>query len=414
MAKNIKDIQPPKNTQDIVGALNQHILVEGTHVEFKIYYASIKLDQIIRDMVAMANTGGGVIVIGIGDSGKGSYIIHGLPNGADIQLGRNLQTFIRTRTINLDNWRLDIFKYLEMDLAAIFVGPSTNGVCFIHSETDLANRTYYYRQGDININIRSQFRTIYKYMNLDAAIASFETKTWRFCEPTQWQDKFESRFYCANYSKVPCNPGSEQRVYATCVTRTKNSEAAWKVYAGKEGIQNHCIQIEIDLAAFFQQLLSSGFRIYERKVEYADEEMIIHLHESRSKKHAQYFNTFDFYQFLNLLALKRDAYTYENEVRYFAIPQKPEERSLGKKACHTDIKMDWSKVIKKVRVDKKCSISELVALRHSLWSCEINPIIKGISLPGDLHPKASSMKQVDLILFNIDDMPGRKHIIIEP
>ncbi len=403
----------PKNISELITELDNQTLAEGVHVDFKVFHLTANIDVLARTMVAMSNSGGGVIMIGIADySGKG-YSLHGLPKGIKKKLPINLKDYIDLKVKNLE-WTIDFGVYGIMDFAAIFVNPSSKGMCFIHSDGDIANRSYYYRRGEKNVLIRSQFRTIYKYMTLDAAIASLESKTWRFYEPTQWPDKFESRFYCADYSKLNQEPGSEQRVYATCVTRTQNSEAAWKVYAGKEGMQCHCIQIEIDLVESLHQLFSSGYKIYERRVDYMEEIKLIHIHETTSRKHAEYFGEFNFNLFLNLLALKRDAYTYENEVRYFAISQTPEARSLGKKVAHADLPMDWSKIIKKIRIDKNCSFSELVALRHSCWSCGINPIIKGINLPGGVIPMVATMKQVDVTLFNIDDMPGRKHIVIEP
>lgn len=404
----------PSNISELISELDNQTLVEGVHVDFKVFQLSVNIDVLTRTMVAMANSGGGVIVIGIADMGTKGYSLHGLPNGIKRKLATNLKDHIDLRTKNLE-WTIDYGAYGEVDFAAIFVNPSSRGMSFIHSKGDIANRSYYYRRGDKNVLIRSQFRTLYKYMTLDAAIASLEGKSWRFYEPTQWPDKFESRFYCADYSNLTQEPGSEQRVYATCVTRTQNSEAAWKVYAGKEGMQSHCIQIELDLVELLHQLFASGFRIYERRVDYMEEAKLIHIHESSSRRHAEYFSEFNFNLFLNLLALKRDAYAYENEVRYFAVPQMPEARSLRNNvAAHADLPMDWSRIIKRIRIDKNCSFSELVALRHSCWTSGINPSIKGTNLPGGLTPPVAGMKQVDVTLFNIDDMPGRKHIVIEP
>lgn len=403
----------PKNISELITELDNQTIAEGVHVDFKVFHLTANIDVLTRTMVAMSNSGGGVIIIGIADYNAKGYSLYGLPKGIKKKLPINLKDHIDLRAKNLE-WTIDFGAYRGMDFAAIFVNPSSKGMCFIHSDGDIANRSYYYRRGDKNVLIRSQFRTLYKYMTLDAAIASLEGKSWRFYEPTQWPDKFESRFYCADYSKLVKESGSEQRVYATCVTRTQNSEAAWKVYAGKEGMQSHCIQIEIDLVELLHQLFSSGFKIYERRVDYMEETKLIHIHEAASIRHIEYFGEFNFNLFLNLLALKRDAYTYENEVRYFAIPQTPEVRSLGKKATYADLPMDWSKIVKRIRIDKNCSFSELVALRHSCWSCGINPVVKGNILPKGVPLSVAGMKQVDVTLFNIDDMPGRKHIVIEP
>lgn len=180
-------------------------------------------------------------------------------------------------------------------------------------------------------------------------------------------------------------------------------------------MQNHCLQIEIDLVAFLDQLFNSEYKIFERKVEYKDDYHILHIHESLNKHHADYFSNFDFNRFLDLLALKRDAFQYENEIRFFATEQSTEERSSIKmKPLFADLTIEWKDIIKSIRVDKRCSDSELIALRYSCWARGINPVFKGRNLPGDENSSVSGLKPVDVFLFNIDDMPGRKSIVIEP
>jgi len=410
----------PKNINEIIVGLEHSTLREGQHVEFKIYHGAIKVDDLSRSMIGLANSGGGVIVIGVADMTSprstinGAVMFRGIPTDTNDSLRKSLPDYLKARVVNVDDWRVELGTCFNMDIAAVFVEQSRHGMAYIYSTSDKANRTYYYRRGSDVINIRNQFRTVYKYMTMDAAITSLENKSWRFWEPRKWADKYETRFYCANYDKLNAESESVQRIYATCVTRNQNSEAAWKVYAGKEGMQAHCIQLELDLVKLLEQLFKSDCRIHERRVEYKDEKYIMGLHESASKHHKEYFDDFNFNLFLNLLALKRDAYTYENEVRFFATSQNAEERSHGRmKPFHRDLEMDWKDVIKRIRVDKNCSDSELVALRYSCWNCGINPVIKGRVLPGGIPASALGMKHVDVVLFNIDDMPGRKSIEIE-
>ena len=74
-----------------------------------------------------------------------------------------------------------------------------------------------------------RYTKVFKYMTLDVFLTSLYCGTWRFFEPSKWKDKFEQRFYCANYA-LPTAKGHTPQLFATCVTRGKNSEAAWKVY----------------------------------------------------------------------------------------------------------------------------------------------------------------------------------------
>ena len=52
------------------------------------------------------------------------------------------------------------------------------------------------------INIEKPVDIAYKYMSLDSFIVSLVNHTWRFVEPKKWKDKYEGRFYNADYSKV--------------------------------------------------------------------------------------------------------------------------------------------------------------------------------------------------------------------
>ena len=410
----------PKIISEVIDGIANSSLKEGLHVEFKVYHDSVKIEDLARSMVGIANSGGGVIVLGVGEMTllrlkNSSYIFSGTPVDTKRALNKDLRDFINSRVANLEDWNVEFGNFDAMDIAAVFVRPSRHGMVYVYSASDKANRTYYYRKGADVLSFRYQFRTIYKYMTIETFINSLENKSWRFWEPRKWSDKFESRFYCANYDRLDVEPGSIQRVYATCLTLNKNSEAAWKVYAGKEGMQMHCVQLELDSAKLLDQLFKSDCKIYERRMDYKDEYFIMNIHETSNKNHAEYFGDFDLNLYLNLLALKRDAYTYENEVRYFAIEQSLESRSRGKmNPYHKDLKMRWDDVIKSIRVDKNCSDSELIALRYSCWSCGIDPVFKGRALPGTTPTWASSLKPVDVILFNIDDMPGRKSIEIGP
>jgi hypothetical protein len=111
------------------------------------------------------------------------------------------------------------------------------------------------------------------------------------------------------------------------------------------------------------------------------------------------------------LSLKREAYTYENELRLFVIPHNGKRRNKGKKAEALDIKIDWRKIITKVRVDKKCSDAELVSLQRACFTVGINPVIKNYNFIGTA-PVLSNLKDVEFEKFDIDEMPGSSSITI--
>ena len=45
-------------------------------------------------------------------------------------------------------------------------------------------------------------KTVYKYMDFETAIICLTSSSIRFVEPTEWYDKYEGRFYNANYIRI--------------------------------------------------------------------------------------------------------------------------------------------------------------------------------------------------------------------
>lgn len=401
----------PKTIKEVVERIENGTLHEGERVGFLRRIGDY--NTLVRIMTSIANSGGGVIILGVLEDKNGVLTVWGLPTKTINDVKAGIKGAILDRIRNLDNWEVKHGTCLGHEIACVFVRPSSKGMTYLYSPSDHLNRSYLYRVDDAIFTDRAQYHKLYKYMTIDAFIAGLEGESWRFWEPNRWADNYEKRFYCANYHRITNDPEIVQRVYATCLTRTRNNEAAWKVYVGKEGLQAHCVQLEINTEVFLDKLLESGYRIFERRVKYLDEYQIQTLHKETSNRHVDYFGGFNFNMFLNLLALKRDAYGYENEVRFFALDQKPLPRSTGKKAECINIKMDWANVIRSIRIDSKCSDSELIAMRYSCASNGIDLQIKGKPLSGKVTLPLGS-KPVEAVLFNIDDMPGSKSITIQP
>ena len=255
-----------------------------------------------------------------------------------------------------------------------------------------------------------RYPKVYKYMTLEAFLTSLYCRTWRFFEPSKWNDKFEQRFYCANYT-IPTAIGNTPQLFATCVTRERNSEAAWKVYSHGQGLGARCLQLELDTVELRKQLRATGYQFEEKSIEYIPENVILDLHKKRKPYYKKYFTSFTLDSYLRLLSLKRNAYAYEKELRLFIIPHNGKLRNKGKKAQAMDIKIEWKNVIKRVRVDKKCSDAELASIQRACFSVGINPIIKNYNFIG-IVPIPSNLKDIEFERFDIDDMPGTNSITI--
>ena len=215
------------------------------------------------------------------------------------------------------------------------------------------------------IGERKKQQYMYKYMDIETAIKCLKGQNVMFVEPTLWPDKYESRFYTANYSKIL---GESQevtpRLYACCFTFSRASEAAWKTYSyEKTGIASRCVQFRINKRLFREALnmysKDNDRKIYEGPIDYslADNQINrLHLPSSGYLYDSIFNNNFSFHSYLSLLLIKRQAFNYENEYRYFIVPND------GKANDRIFPTIPWNNIIVDVKVDKKCSDLEIEIL----------------------------------------------------
>ena len=372
-------------------------------------------DTIARSVVGIANSGGGYLVLGVRESPYGLNVT-GLDREAD-QMKLLIESVCREFKIQVD---LTFTEERIDGKVVLMVGIAPQNSVTYYSRSTSPERLYTFKRDEHGRNTLSEasktYQKIYKYMTLECFMLSLYTGSWRFFEPNKWPDKYERRFYCADY-QMPHAEASAPKLFATCLTREKNSEASWKVYAHGEGLNRHCVQLEIDIAEFRNQLDASGLQLEERKVVYCYDKYIEGLHQPADKNYSTYFKPFTRDRFIALLALKRKAYEYEKEVRFFLIPRdRMGERSHGKqRSDYKDISIDFSKVIKSVRVDKHCSPMELKSLQQACFAAGINPDIKKYKCIESKHNNEPPKDAVSIPfeLFCIDDMKGSARLKIK-
>lgn len=384
-------------------------LEDGRLVELKTKVPR-DFDNLTRQIVAMANTGGGVIVFGVNERTKSVVGLHGDYN----QLIDGIEQAIKKLSIGIV-YSLTREVVNDKDVVILEIKEAVSTAYFSRVDTTPARQLAYryLDKSEESISLSKEemrYTKVYKYMTLESFITSLYSRKWRFFEPSKWNDKYEQRFYCANYTFSEAR-GNTPQLFATCVTKAKNSEAAWKVYSHGQGLGAHCVQLELDIVELRKQLRASGLRFEEKPIEYVHENVILNLHKKNRSYYNEYFRSFTLNSFLNLLSLKRDAYKYEQELRLFVIPNNGEKRNTGKKAQSQDMIIDWKRVITKVRVDKKCSDAELVSVQRACFSVGINPIIKNYTFIGNISP-SENLKEIEFERFNIDDMPGTSRITI--
>lgn len=172
---------------------------------------------------------------------------------------------------------------------------------------------------------------LYKYLPLENALRNLKNKAIWLSKPRNWDDPFEYRFLDAKYTD---NKGVEsvfpfkERVFATCLTREPYSEAQWNAYS-KESL---AIRFVFDTKTLLQQLsnyaANNSFHIFLGKVEYhkrneIEVDSLDNLkfdEEKKGKVINKSLKDFDFCA--RLLLLKRQDFTYENEIRLIVIKKK--------------------------------------------------------------------------------------------
>lgn len=227
-----------------------------------------------------------------------------------------------------------------------------------------------------SIGIRNKKHYIYKYMNAERALEFISTKNLCFVEPTLWNDPYENRFYIADYSNLQ-HYQPPQQIYATCTTLDQSSEAAWKVYSSEnKGLASRCILFKFRRSLFIKELnqfaTNNNYEFFEGKANYLFYDSIIdnlHLKEN-NPNYNYFFKEFNLEKYLNLLLIKRQAFEYENELRYFFIKN---SKTSDNKIFISFENLD---LIEEIWYDKDCSEFEIKLIKKV---CLENNIKKSIN-----------------------------------
>ena len=170
-------------------------------------------------------------------------------------------------------------------------------------------------------------KLLYKYMPLERALDLLKNQRLWFANPTIWKDPFEKRFIENKYviGGVQKDFPWKDRVYAMCMTQTATSEAYWNAYANND----IGISFKFNRQALLTELErisnANGVRIYIGKVEY---QKTSDIKRDLSKNPFLFdggspISTIGKEETkVRLLLLKRIAYRYEDEIRFFIVRDK--------------------------------------------------------------------------------------------
>lgn len=203
---------------------------------------------------------------------------------------------------------------------------------------------------------RASNRYLYKYLDMESAIKAIKNGTLLFSFPSLWKDPFERRFFAAQYDDA--FPRTEHpNIQACCFTINRTSEPAWQVYTyGKSGLGSRCVQLKINAAGLRKQLneeSKSGSHYYEGEVAYLSEWSIRNIHKYPGESYDTFFGSgFSFMKYLNLLLMKREAYSYEREFRLFRLP-------VGNAQKKETVNIVWGSILEDIKVSKETTDVEL-------------------------------------------------------
>lgn len=172
-------------------------------------------------------------------------------------------------------------------------------------------------------------KLLFKYMPLESALTMMKEKYLWLCNPVIWKDPFEKRFIEAKYfdGKNEAEFPLKGRVFCTCFTQTTTSEAHWANYSnGKLGVS-----FRLRRTALLDILNKhyDEFDIYIGKVNYLKTASIKKkLHEIDIIKEISPLKITSRNIQIQLLLLKRVAFSYEDEIRVLAI-KKQKTKEIG-------------------------------------------------------------------------------------
>ena len=368
--------------------------------------------ELIKKIVAFANSGGGFILIYTHYMRRGylDRIEKRIDNARSVTIGLELKIHI------LEELKIHISEKGSKIIVIEVISKAITA--YYRTSENSRYRLYCFLNYDKTVEtIATNQEYLYRYINLESFITNMREKCWRFSEPSIWEDEYEKRFYCADYTSVQTGD-APRKVFASCTTQKKDSHAQWIVYKGNGGLKQRIIELKLDFVKLSKQLNSfaqqKGYLFEERFVDYMSKNDIDSIHKKSNGYYNKYFSPFSLKNYLSLLSLKRDAYDYEKEWRLFMVPD-PAVIDRAMKTNDADsinISIDWSEIIEGIRIDKNCSddeafIFEEICRRRGIYAYNKNQGNNNRnnnlnSIPDDNN----NLKQIGYEKFNINAMKG--------
>lgn len=157
-------------------------------------------------------------------------------------------------------------------------------------------------------------KNLYRYLPYSTLYASLKSSCFSFSSPLEWMDPYEGLFF--EYLNIKLKP-INRVLGCKCFTYNcfRGEESAWIVYKREEPI----VKISLDLDAFIDELsviaAAEHVSFYFTLCDYTrNKSDIDQMFQDYKKKKPVSLNVF-----LNLMSIKRKAFSNECEVRLFAV-----------------------------------------------------------------------------------------------
>ena len=160
-----------------------------------------------------------------------------------------------------------------------------------------------------------------KYLPLSWVKEQINRKYIPFVSPNMWDDGFEKRYYKPGGYVCKIANFTIPSIYCLCLTsrQSLNEDAMWRMYAKeKEQMVRAYYNIKDLLDILDNVSRQCKFKVYIGEVIYADKSAIKALTPSKNK--IFFPSNFRLENYLSLMLVKRNAFSYENEVRFFVVP----------------------------------------------------------------------------------------------
>ncbi len=215
---------------------------------------------------------------------------------------------------------------------------------------------------------------------MDIAISSLssdrESFFLHFKEPLFWHDPVEKLIYTAKFPNEFEN--NIPKVFACCMTKNQLSEAAWIAYGyNKTGLGAKCVKFSFNSSKLCSELAEkakeAGYTLYAGMVHYLSFDSIRELSDSNSMIYKTIFQDgFNKESFLKMLLLKREAFYYEKEIRFFLVSAsdtnnqrtKTEVQKLVQEKHFENLKIKLKGIVNKIYYSESCTEVESNILKN--------------------------------------------------